>query len=103
MCICVCFVCVFDISDDTVLLHVRHCGDTATLLAVSYGLAQSTKLSAFEKAVEALVEDTRGLPEALAEQGEVHLSGKEIGRLIGKVFVLKRSVNLLGSVAETPE
>ncbi|EFJ48325.1 hypothetical protein VOLCADRAFT_91114 [Volvox carteri f. nagariensis] len=91
------------IADDTVLLHVRHCGDIATLLAVSYALAQSTKLSAFEKAVEAMVKETQGLPEALAEHGEVHLSGKEIGRLIGKVFVLKRSVNLLGSVAETPE
>ncbi|GLC37490.1 sporulation protein rmd1 [Pleodorina starrii] len=91
------------ISDDTVLLHVRHCGDTATLLAVSYALAQSTKLSAFEHAVEAIVRETRGLPEALAEHGEVHLSVKEIGKLIGKVFVLKRSVNLLGSVADTPE
>ncbi|GLI67839.1 hypothetical protein VaNZ11_012123 [Volvox africanus] len=91
------------IVDDTVLLHVRHCGDIATLLAVSYALAQSTKLSAFEKAVDTIVTETQGLPEALAEHGEVHISGKEIGKLIGRVFVLKRSVNLLGNVAETPE
>lgn len=29
--------------------------------------------------------ETQGLPEALAEHGQVQLSGKEIGRLIGKV------------------
>ncbi|GIL90859.1 hypothetical protein Vretifemale_18578 [Volvox reticuliferus] len=91
------------IVDDTVLLHVRHCGDIPTLLAVSYALAQSTKLSAFEKAVDTIVTETQGLPEALAEHGEVHISGKEIGKLIGRVFVLKRSVNLLGSVGQTPE
>ncbi|KAG2484147.1 hypothetical protein HYH03_017029 [Edaphochlamys debaryana] len=91
------------ISDDTVMLHVRHIGDIATQLAVSYGLAQSTKMCVFEKATEALGQETEPLPVLLAEHGLVHLDQKEIGQLLGRVFVLKRSVNLLGSVLGTPE
>ncbi|KAG2484146.1 hypothetical protein HYH03_017028 [Edaphochlamys debaryana] len=91
------------ISDDTVMLHVRHIGDIATQLAVSYGLAQSTKMCVFEKATAALGAETESLPVLLAENGKVHLSDTEIGKLLGRVFVLKRSVNLLGSVLGTPE
>ncbi|KAG2426566.1 hypothetical protein HXX76_011790 [Chlamydomonas incerta] len=91
------------IVDDTVLLHLRLVGDVASQLAVSYALAQSTKLSTIEKAVGALVEETRYLPEVLAEHGQVHLSETDIGKLMGKVFVLKRSVILLSNVNDTPD
>ncbi|PNH05452.1 Sporulation protein RMD1, partial [Tetrabaena socialis] len=91
------------IADDTITLHMRDCGDTAPKLAASYALAQSTRLSAYEKAVMAIVTETQHLPETLAEFGEVDIPSKEIGKLIGRVFVLKRSVNLLGSVMGTPE
>ncbi|PNW80030.1 hypothetical protein CHLRE_08g374950v5 [Chlamydomonas reinhardtii] len=91
------------IVDDTVLLHLRLVGDVASQLAVSYALAQSTKLSTIEKAVGALVEETRYLPEVLAEHGQVHLSETDIGKLMGKVFVLKRSVVLLSNVNDTPD
>ncbi|GIL57770.1 hypothetical protein Vafri_12915 [Volvox africanus] len=89
------------IVDDTVLLHVRHCGDIATLLAVSYALAQSTKLSAFEKAVDTIVKETQSLPEALAEHGEVHISGKEIGKLIGRVGGKSNKTNAGAGMSET--
>lgn len=40
-------------------------------LAISYALAQATKLSVYEKRVTDIVLETKNLPEALAENGEV--------------------------------
>ncbi len=54
-------------------------------LAISYALAQSTKLSVYEKRVTDIVLETKHLPEALAEHGAVEISGHDIAKLIGKV------------------
>ncbi|KXZ41522.1 hypothetical protein GPECTOR_415g266 [Gonium pectorale] len=40
---------------------------------------------------------------ALEEHGEVGISGHDIAKLIGKVFLQKSAVNLLGWVLATPE
>ncbi|GFH29419.1 DUF155 domain-containing protein, partial [Haematococcus lacustris] len=51
-------------------------------LAISYALAQSTKLSV---------------------NGSVDISSTEIAKLIGKVFLQKSAVNLLSSCLDVPE
>ncbi|KAG2435195.1 hypothetical protein HXX76_007278 [Chlamydomonas incerta] len=91
------------VQNDTVTLHRRYAQDYKMKLAISYALAQSTKLSVYEKRVTDIVLETKNLPEALAEHGEVTISGHDIAKLIGKVFLQKSAVNLLGSVLGTPE
>ncbi|GIL66175.1 hypothetical protein Vafri_19780 [Volvox africanus] len=91
------------VQNDTVTLHRRYAQDYKMKLAISYALAQSTKLSVYEKRVTDIVLETKNLPEALAEHGEVEISGHDIAKLIGKVFLQKSAVNLLGSVLGTPE
>ncbi len=39
----------------------------------------------FEKSASELAAETRHLPDALAAEGEVHLTSKEIGQMIGRV------------------
>ncbi|KAG2487156.1 hypothetical protein HYH03_014268 [Edaphochlamys debaryana] len=91
------------VQNDTVTLHRRYAQDYKMKLSISYALAQSTKLSVYEKRVTDIVLETKNLPEALAEHGEVAISGHDIAKLIGKVFLQKSAVNLLGSVLGTPE
>lgn len=91
------------IQNDMVTLHRRLASDHKIKLAISYALSQSTKLSVYEKRVMDMVLETKNLPEALAETGQVHISRNDIAKLIGKVFLQKSAVNLLSSVLDTPE
>lgn len=52
-------------------------------LAISYALAQSTKLSMYERRVVDIVLESKNLPESLAERGEVDISSVEVAKLIG--------------------
>lgn len=91
------------VQNDTVTLHKRFAQDHKMKLAISYALAQSTKLSVYEKRVVDIVLETKNLPERLAETGEVNIGSTDIAKLIGKVFLQKSAVNLLSSVLDTPE
>jgi uncharacterized Rmd1/YagE family protein len=61
------------------------CCHTQVKLAISYALAQSTKLSLHERRVTQMVLETKHLPESLAATGKVALSPETIAKLIGKV------------------
>jgi len=91
------------VQNDTVTLHKRYMKEHKMKLAISYALAQSTKLSVYEKRVVDIVLETKNLPESLAETGEVDVHSNDIAKLIGKVFLQKSAVNLLSSVLDTPE
>eukprot|EP00882_Tetradesmus_deserticola_P016107 GHRQ01017183.1.p3 GENE.GHRQ01017183.1~~GHRQ01017183.1.p3 ORF type:complete len:120 (-),score=40.73 GHRQ01017183.1:1391-1750(-) len=64
---------------------VIHHFDAQVKLAISYALAQSTKLSLHERRVTQMVVETKYLPESLAATGKVALSPETIAKLIGKV------------------
>ncbi|KAG1667234.1 hypothetical protein FOA52_009799 [Chlamydomonas sp. UWO 241] len=72
-------------------------------LAISYALAQSTKLSVYEHAVVDLVLESKNLPESLAETGKVDISGEDLAKMTGRVFLQKSGLNLMSSVLDTPE
>lgn len=74
-----------------------------TKLAVSHGIAQSLKLSAFETSLQNTFELTRKIPEDLANYGEIALSRKEIRCRMGELFIARNSVNLNMEVLDTPE
>ncbi|PXF45380.1 Sad1-interacting factor 2 [Gracilariopsis chorda] len=77
--------------------------DAEQLLAFSYGLAQSVKLLVFEEVIDALVLRTRSLPDALAREGKIKLSHRDIKCLIGELLAARYSVNLVSDIKDTPE
>lgn len=72
-------------------------------MAISHALAQSTKLSIYEERVVALVEESRHLPQDLANHGRVSMPTRKLAQLIGKVFLQSSNVNLLSTVLDTPD
>ena len=71
-------------------------------LALSYAMAQSSKLFVFESRVLRSLESTRYLPRELALKGKITASKKELNTLIGTLFVEQTEVNLFSSILDTP-
>ena len=74
-----------------------------TLLVLSYALAQATRLNGFERTLEALVRETKQLPEDLATQGKSNISQKDLGQILGRTFLLSNSMNLQSDIWDTPD
>lgn len=72
-------------------------------LAVSFALAQSTKLSVFERSVENEIEISKRLPEELAMRGQISLSSAKISKQMGRLFMERSEVNLTSEILDTPE
>jgi uncharacterized Rmd1/YagE family protein len=72
-------------------------------LAISYALAQSMKLSGFEERVAQTIKKTEHIPKSLAKTGKITLSGKEIAKKMGKLFLERSSINLHGDILGTPK
>lgn len=89
------------ISNDVITLP-----DTSlvsTRLAISFAIAQSSILSLFEARVEQKVENYRYIPEILAKNGKIDLSLKELGIMIGEVYVIRHEVNLHSEILDIPD
>lgn len=74
-----------------------------TLLAVSHGLAQSTKLEKFEKIAESTIKDNAFLSESLAKTGKIPLTRKALSKLRGALFCTKSDILLHFNLLDTPE
>lgn len=72
-------------------------------LAISYGLAQSVKLEAFEESVQKTIRMNDSLPRELAKKGSISLSGKAIYKRMGEIFMERSSVNLNSEYLDMPE
>ncbi len=72
-------------------------------LSISHALAQSVKLSALEKSVSSLLDQTKPIQFELATKGSVSLSKKEISKQIGILFNERYSINLHSDILDTPE
>jgi uncharacterized Rmd1/YagE family protein len=57
-------------------------------IAISFAMAQSSKLDVFEQRVDETIQETRHIPQTLAETGEIKkYSQKDISQLIGRLFI----------------
>ncbi len=74
-----------------------------TKLAVSYGIAQSVKLSSFEVAIHKSYNLTKHIPEELAREGKISLSRRAIRRKMGDLFLERSSINLHLDVLDSPD
>jgi uncharacterized Rmd1/YagE family protein len=77
--------------------------DIKIKLAISYGLAQSIKLEAFEEAVKLAIRKSHHLPEEIANQGIISLSRRAIFKRIGEIFLVRSSINLNIEYLAAPE
>mmetsp|Transcript_12781 Transcript_12781/g.30076 ORF Transcript_12781/g.30076 Transcript_12781/m.30076 type:complete len:413 (-) Transcript_12781:221-1459(-) len=78
--------------------------DPLAKLSVSYAFAQSARLGALEAQVEALVEDVRPIPEALAATGKCEALGeKDVAQLTGRSFLISSAVNLYSDILQVPD
>src|SRR3990167_5689742 len=75
------------------------------MLAVSYGLSQAVKLSAFEERIENTIEATKNIPQELALRGKIALARKEIfprrANSCGIFFVASMEFSMRSSKAES--
>jgi uncharacterized Rmd1/YagE family protein len=88
------------IKEDDIVLPDK---EILTKVAFSHAIAQSVKLDTFEYTIQKTVDLTRELPRRLAEQGKISLSGKEIRRMMGTLFIDRHSINLHQELLDTPE
>lgn len=72
------------------------------MLSVSYGLSQSIILSRFEDRVINRIEQTKHIPQELAEKGKISLSGRDIKKQIGSLFMERSSINLHSDILDVP-
>lgn len=72
-------------------------------LAISYGLAQSIKLEAFEDAIQETIRQNGSLPEEMANRGIIPLSRRSLLKRIGEIFIARSSINLSSEYMDTPE
>lgn len=78
-------------------------GNYKMKLAVSHALAQSVKTSLYEEMVEDTINESKDLPNEIAEQGKVRMTKKEIHMFIGRLFLLRINIHLQGSILDAPE
>lgn len=73
------------------------------LLAISYAIAQSVKLSLFETQVATTIENTSSIPRKLANEGRTALSRNQMARMRGKLFLTKSEIILRYDLLDKPE
>jgi uncharacterized Rmd1/YagE family protein len=77
--------------------------DRISRLALSHGIAQSTKLAQFEYQVQQTINDTAYIPKNIALTGKSRLSAKELSKLRGRLFITKSNVMLKYDLLDVPE
>jgi uncharacterized Rmd1/YagE family protein len=84
--------------------HVQLADDNVmTRLAVSHGIAQSTKLAQYEAGVQKTINSTQPIPERIAETGVSGLRRRELAKLRGHLYLTKSGVTLHFDLLDVPE
>ncbi|OAX78957.1 hypothetical protein ACJ72_06731 [Emergomyces africanus] len=77
-------------------------GDHMIKLAISHGIAQSTKLSFFEEAMARQMAEAKDVPRRLALTGHLGMKREEVFRILGKLFKSRVEVNLSSNMLDVP-
>ncbi|ETV71987.1 hypothetical protein, variant [Aphanomyces astaci] len=73
-------------------------------IAISFAMAQSCKLDVFEERVDETIQETRHIPQTLADTGEINMySQKDISKLIGRLFIERSDINLNSDMLDDPD
>lgn len=77
--------------------------DALTKIAVSHALAQSAKLSVFEKTILHTIQNSQYIPERISSSGRQPLSLKEIRIRMARIYIDRSSINLHYDLLDEPE
>lgn len=77
--------------------------EVLTRLALSHGIAQSTKLAQFEFRIQQTISETEHIPENIARTGSAGLSRRELSKLRGRLFITKSDVMLNFDLLDVPD
>lgn len=77
--------------------------EVLTRLAVSHGIAQSTKMAQFEFRIQQTINDTAHIPENIARTGSAQLSRKELSQLRGRLFLTNSDIMLNYDLLDVPD
>jgi uncharacterized Rmd1/YagE family protein len=88
---------------DIVTIAAEEIDNAQIKLAISYGLAQSVKLGAYEESIQRTVDANQHIPHDLARNGYISLSRRAISKRIGEIFMERSSVNLSSEFFDVPE
>ncbi|KAI1959630.1 Sad1-interacting factor 3 [Ophidiomyces ophidiicola] len=77
-------------------------GDHMIKLAISHGIAQSTKLSFFEEVMAKQMAEAKDVPRRLALTGHLGMQREEVFRIMGKLFKSRVEVNLSSNMLDVP-
>ena len=88
------------IKNDTIYIDVE---DNMNLLAISHGIAQSTKLSQFEFRTQQTINETSEIPKNIANTGRSQLSRLDLTKLRGSLFLSKSDIMLNYDLLDTPD
>ena len=73
-------------------------GDHMIKLAISHGIAQSTKLCFFEEVMARQMAEAKDIPRRLAITGQLGMKREEVFRILGRLFKSRVEVNLCKSL-----
>ncbi|KAJ5833036.1 hypothetical protein N7474_001347 [Penicillium riverlandense] len=77
-------------------------GDHMIKLAISHGIAQSTKLCFFEEVMARQMDDAKDVPRRLAMSGKLGMKREEVFRILGRLFKSRVEVNLSSNMLDVP-
>lgn len=77
--------------------------DVLTRLAISHGIAQSTKLGQYEDRVQRTIVSTEHIPENIAKTGNSGLRRRELAKLRGQLYLTKSDVTLHFDLLDVPD
>jgi uncharacterized Rmd1/YagE family protein len=73
------------------------------LLAISFGIAQSSVLAIFENRIDSKVSEWKHIPEILAIKGAFPMTTTQISRMIGEIYVIRHDLNLHTYILDVPD
>lgn len=77
-------------------------GDHMIKLAISHGIAQSTKLCFFEEVMARQMAEAKDVPRRLAINGTLGMKREEVFRILGRLFKSRVEVNLCTFILSLP-
>lgn len=77
-------------------------GNHMIKLAISHGIAQSTKLCLFEEVMARQMAEAKDVPRRLAMTGRLGMRREEVFRILGRLFKSRVEVNLSSNMLDVP-
>ncbi|CAO3689511.1 unnamed protein product [Rhizopus stolonifer] len=85
------------------IITLRNPANYFVKLTISHAIAQSVKMTLFERLIDDTINDTKYIPQVMAEDGNIQMSRTDITKKIGQLFIMRINVNLVSNILDTPE